>query len=260
MSKPVEPCQASIKTLVLIVSRTNVFERRLAIRQTFANKTKMPKDVRLHFFVGNPYNETVQLELDEEHKQFGDVIQMDFKDAYTNLSLKAYGIFQWMDSYCNQAEFLLKLDDDTIVDFERLQFWIENKFRRFGAQHPKFYIGGQFFGGNVWTGRNKGSKWYLSDEQWPMNVSMPSYTAGSAVLLSRPAVAAILNWTSQVNEIPIDDVLILGQLADLAQVYKIEDVEHFRYKDYVNTPLLIKESSKEYMSLRPRAKTTATKC
>jgi hypothetical protein len=37
-------------------------------------------------------------------------------------------IFQWQQTFCSSAKFLLKIDDDLVVDLDRLDFWIKNRY------------------------------------------------------------------------------------------------------------------------------------
>ena len=37
--------------------------------------------------------------------------------------------YQWQQKFCSNAEFVMKTDDDTIVDLPRLEFWIDKKFK-----------------------------------------------------------------------------------------------------------------------------------
>lgn len=46
-----------------------------------------------------------------------------------------YAGFQWQQEYCQNAEWLLKADDDTVVLLPRLQYWIDAKFRQIARKH-----------------------------------------------------------------------------------------------------------------------------
>jgi hypothetical protein len=53
---------------------------------------------------------------------------------------------QWQREYCPDVQFLLKTDDDTVVDLDRLQWWIDNDFSQRTAQHPSAVFGGLWRG------------------------------------------------------------------------------------------------------------------
>jgi len=226
MSKPVEPCASNITTLVLVSTRPSAFSARIGIRQTWASDSKLPNNYRIHFVVGTTANTSVQERLNEEKHRFADIIQADFVDTYQNLTFKTFTIFQWMDAYCKNVQFLLKMDDDTIIDFNRLQFWIDHKIRAFGNQNKKLEFGFMF--PNFKPVRDNSSKWYVPYNVYPAE-RFPDYLSGDAYLISSNAVSEILKFVKKVDVVSIDDMLFTGLLADLAGVLKVEGDEHFRY-------------------------------
>merc|ERR1719318_1150205 len=41
---------------------------------------------------------------------------MDFADTYTNLTIKSVMALRWVLDYCYEAEFVIKADDDTLIN------------------------------------------------------------------------------------------------------------------------------------------------
>ncbi|KAF7631181.1 Hexosyltransferase [Meloidogyne graminicola] len=39
-----------------------------------------------------------------------------------------HAALQWQQTFCPQAKYVMKTDDDTVVHLERLDFWINIKF------------------------------------------------------------------------------------------------------------------------------------
>lgn len=72
--------------------------------------------MRTVFLVGNPSNQNQTEKLQNESKIFNDIVQEDFMDTYANLTLKTVMAFKWSAKYCPQAKFLLKIDDDILVN------------------------------------------------------------------------------------------------------------------------------------------------
>ena len=68
------------------------------------------------FCTGSTLDENIQRSLEEESQEYGDLVQGDFLDNYYNLSYKAIMGNLWVAEFCNQAEFLVKTDDDMFVD------------------------------------------------------------------------------------------------------------------------------------------------
>ena len=49
----------------------------------------------------------------------------DFKEDYFNLTIKHVFALKWIASYCNDVSYILKADDDVIVNLPLLQHIIE---------------------------------------------------------------------------------------------------------------------------------------
>ena len=47
---------------------------------------------------------------------YGDLIQGNFMDTYRNLTYKSIMGHMWVSNFCNQAEFVVKTDDEIYVD------------------------------------------------------------------------------------------------------------------------------------------------
>ena len=71
---------------------------------------------KLVFLLGYPEIERKQELLLEENQKYKDIVQGDFLDTYHNLSYKAIMGNLWVSEFCEQAEFVVKTDDDMFVD------------------------------------------------------------------------------------------------------------------------------------------------
>lgn len=61
--------------------------------------------------------------LNEENATFGDLLIGAFTDCYGNLSIKSASMLKWAAIHCPEAAFLLKVDDDVLLNpfyFEEL--------------------------------------------------------------------------------------------------------------------------------------------
>ena len=52
----------------------------------------------------------------KENVQHADIVQGNFVDSYRNLSYKATMGNLWVSEFCEQAEFVVKTDDDMFID------------------------------------------------------------------------------------------------------------------------------------------------
>ena len=75
-----------------------------------------------HICVGATTDQDVQMSLEEESQQHGDLVQGDFLDTYRNLSYKAIMGSLWVAEFCGQAEFVVKIDDDCFLDLYEVKY------------------------------------------------------------------------------------------------------------------------------------------
>ena len=59
-----------------------------------------------------------------ENRKFGDIVQGDFVDSYNNLSFKGIMGNLWVAEFCEQADFVVKTDDDLYYDLFEVYFII----------------------------------------------------------------------------------------------------------------------------------------
>ncbi|KAL3079664.1 hypothetical protein niasHS_013946 [Heterodera schachtii] len=85
--------------------------------------------------------DNVQQQMYEEQKKHGDLLLFRFVVKYLNLHFKSFGGFVWQQRHCASAEWMLKMDDDTVVLLPRMAHWIETKFRHIARKHPLLFVG-----------------------------------------------------------------------------------------------------------------------
>ena len=71
---------------------------------------------RLVFLLGAPQDREVEKHIEAENAEHKDLVQGQFSDTYANLSYKNIMGKLWVSEYCEQAEFVVKTDDDQFVD------------------------------------------------------------------------------------------------------------------------------------------------
>lgn len=55
-------------------------------------------------------------QLRQESDQFRGMVQGDFHDSYHNLTYKNLMGLKWTLEHCPEARFIMKVDDDTMID------------------------------------------------------------------------------------------------------------------------------------------------
>ena len=107
---------------VSIISAPGYFDKRESIRNSWISdmlkktKEKQMDMIGYAFILGQTDNKEDQERIRKESETFGDILQIDMKDDYYNLTLKVVGLLNWLDTNCQQANFVLKVDDDVYVN------------------------------------------------------------------------------------------------------------------------------------------------
>lgn len=175
----------------------------------------------------NEAERAVQRVLGREYGRYGDLVQCQSRDTYTNLTLKSIAALEWTRQYCPWARYLLKTDDDMFIDVRRLLRFI-NKVETesvtessVSGLHPRplepvhdpyelFTLGADLFESGatpsfdielpptIWGRlahgwrpiRQHNSKYYVSRTQYTGRV-YPDFCTGPAYLMTRSAVSPL---------------------------------------------------------------------
>ncbi|KAL3079680.1 hypothetical protein niasHS_013962 [Heterodera schachtii] len=172
--------------------------------------------------------DNVQQQLNEEQKKHGDLVLLrGFMDEYINLHFKMYGGFVWQQRHCAGVEWLIKVDDDTVVHLPRMAHWIENKFRHIATKHPLLFVG---VGGPRLPLRDSNGpfqKWSVSREMYPGEM-YPPFVLGGFYMATTETVKTVLAQTHKINALFLEDVMYTGILAELANATVLDQRgEHF---------------------------------
>lgn len=178
-------------------------------------------------------------EVAQEAAQHGDLVVADFQEHYRNLTYKHVLALRWAAAFCPSAAFLLKMDDDILVDV-----WALAGLLRAGpvlGEGQEVVPGGAGGGGRrlsrsgVWAAglvqrgllpQRGGGKWRVSRAEYPGHV-YPDFLAGWAYVATRPAAAALLRAAARLPPFWIDDVHITGTAAALAGVPRYSLGRHY---------------------------------
>lgn len=189
------------------------FDRRQASRNTWVKEAK-EHEMRPLFFIGLPADERTQQELQIEAKQFNDIIQFGFIDNYYNLTLKALSILRWIRKNCLTSDYVLKTDDDVLVNVPLLDTMIKEK---------KFADG---LTGKMLTTRSNrrfGHKWFMPPDIYEYRFYRFLY--GFSYVMSKNSVKRMYKKASNFSHpvLDIDDLFMTGVLAGKARVLIFND-------------------------------------
>lgn len=205
-----ESCTKDHYLIIYVHSGPGNTERRRVIRANWASTEILNKHkAKLIFVTGLVDDDNIQASLENESELFKDIIQSNFTDTYRNLTYKAISGMKWVSENCPNTVYVLKTDDDIVVDIHRvvrlMRSYIEHKWGKTNI-----------LAGYIWphmnVDRNKSSKWYTSEEEFPSAFFL-KYCSGSAYLMSTDVVQKFYNKSLTTPFFWVDDYYVTGMLA-----------------------------------------------
>ncbi|XP_033758590.1 beta-1,3-galactosyltransferase 1-like isoform X1 [Pecten maximus] len=191
-----------VNILVLISSIHKNRERRDMYRKTWLTYTKNnTADIRYAFIFGDINDTDANAALLEESKLYNDILQEDFHDSYTNLSIKTMMAFKWASTHCAHAQYLMKTDDDMYVNIPGVR-----KAIRDNSQQLQTSIGGKCFP-EADPVRDKTSKWYVSYQYYPKKY-YPGYCSGTGYVTSMRMLKDVYKVSKHVPFFYLEDVFV----------------------------------------------------
>ena len=119
-----------IDLVILVHTAPQNFEKRKRIRESFANKDSfLPFQVRVVFLLGVTRDKDLASQVLFENKKYRDSVIGDFVDDYHNLTLKGVMGFRWVSEHCSHARFVLKIDDDVLVNTYKILYSLTKHLR-----------------------------------------------------------------------------------------------------------------------------------
>ncbi|XP_068939307.1 beta-1,3-galactosyltransferase 2-like [Petaurus breviceps papuanus] len=192
--------------LMLVMTRPQDVVVRQAIRQTWGNETLVPGVVICRLFVlGLPqplFAQELQTLLEEEDREYGDLLQVGFLDTYRNLTLKVLTGLEWMAQYCHTAHYVLKVDTDVFLN---PSFLVQQVLQPNRPLQPNFITGHIYR--NPVPLRTQGHKWYMPPELYSQN-KYPAYCGGPGYVMSSSLALRILTVAKRLKAIYLEDVFV----------------------------------------------------
>ena len=209
--------------VVLVHTAIGNFERRKLIRNTWGNISMFQNHkMRIVFLLGKPDKNLYQRAINLESKLHGDIVQGTFIDTYHNLTNKAVLGLTWVTENCRQAKFVLKVDDDVVVNTPRLLKLLETKYahvnRTIICTEVRPNGTARIFRG----GKNK-----VENAQFPNMTYWPmTFCPGRFVIYTADLINELLSAVDTTSFLWLDDVYVTGLLAA-----KVDNVKHLIAED-----------------------------
>jgi len=195
--------------LVMIASASWQFERRKVIRETWASQKIENKTLKYLFFIGNDHK--AEKELNQEFKQYGDIVEENFQENYYNLTLKTIGQLKWATYYCPNMKYGLHIDDDVfgqvtdIVQFLAHQEMQKDLIGCSKVFHPVV---------------RRDGKWNMPIESYPGN-QYPLGCVGWCFVMSANVIRDLYWMSLDTPLIFLEDVTTTGILREKIGVDKV---------------------------------------
>ena len=208
-------CTRKVLLLIMVFTGPANFDRRTAIRKTWATDPSMNIRWKTVFLLGQAAGDRIQNEyLEAEEMIHRDLIRGDQDENYYNLTLKTQMGLEWASKYC-EFQFLLKADDDVFVNPYMLVDYLEKP----DTPQTKLYTGRCFYGAIP----HRQGKYAVSMEEYNKTV-YPGFCVGPAYLLSSDLVYKVVElFDANKKPLKLEDVYI-GTLVE--QIGGVKAVMH----------------------------------
>ncbi|KAM3721744.1 Beta-1,3-galactosyltransferase bre-2 [Dirofilaria immitis] len=212
----IEACKQGPKYLVVIISRTSSFDIRNAIRDTWINpnNSNILRNgfVVAYFLVGMKSDTMIMMKIIEESKKYNDLIVTSIEDIYETLTLKVYTAMYFKETYCQNVTYYIKVDDDVVLDLDRLDQQIislSNLAYIYGAIRYKEAVI-----------RQRMSKYFIPYKCYSRNF-YPPFALGMMYIIPREAFRKIWHALPMAVWLKLEDIFYTGIVADIASVKRI---------------------------------------
>nr|XP_054755280.1 beta-1,3-galactosyltransferase 1-like [Lytechinus pictus] len=185
--------------LVLIFSLQRNSLRRNAIRRTWGS----PKDIKgkhivTLFLLANDTTFKNGSSVEQESMQYKDILMEDFTDTYKNLTYKTVMGVKWASTFCPNANFIMKTDDDMYVNYVNIISHLTNLV----IPTLNYVTGFVIHGGPI---RSPKSKWYMPRSIYPDD-RYPPFCSGSGYVFSGDVAKKVYEISLYTPYLYLEDV------------------------------------------------------
>ncbi|XP_024518666.1 beta-1,3-galactosyltransferase GALT1 [Selaginella moellendorffii] len=213
---PLPPKGKALDMFIGVFSTGNNFERRMAVRRSWMQYELVRSGkIAVRFFVGLDQNQQVNVELWKEAVAYGDIQLLPFIDYYNLITLKTLAICIYATKIV-KSRYVMKTDDDTFVRVDEVYASV----RRTNRSEALLY---GLIEGDSKPNRDYRSKWYITEEEWPLP-RYPPWAHGPGYIFSRDIARFVVKRNEEMR-------LKLFKLEDVAMGAWIEEYGRVRKKN-----------------------------
>lgn len=215
VTKP-DVCSPPPYMLIMCLTAPKNFQQRAAIRKQIRDfNAKSNYVLRPLFVIGQGGLPAIQSQIEDEVRENNDILQSSMTEGYGKLSYKTNMAFIWTQCFCPGAKYVLKIDDDVVLNFEVLTSHIRAKH---GTKTPELLIECPSVMRNMrpWRPRPSGGsstimgKWSVKTFEMNRRV-WPDFCPGWAYLTTPSTAIRIAEMSANMK----DDVLRVNRLDDI---------------------------------------------
>jgi hypothetical protein len=199
-------------------------EARDIIRTTWGSASVPEATFKLVFLLGATAEQELQSSIAKENDQHQDMVQGDFLDTYRNLSYKNIMGNLWVSQFCEQANFVVKTDDDQYVDLYEVLVLTRRYYNSLEYIKDRFLLCPVLRGNPIL--RDPGIKWFVSDGEIPTEVEFyPNHCTGWLHIASPGTSRALAEAATRVSFFWIDDAWVTGYIARHLNITHLDIVD-----------------------------------
>ncbi|XP_060531519.1 beta-1,3-galactosyltransferase 5-like [Cylas formicarius] len=216
-------CAGDVVVVIVITSYCGNIDTRNWIREALNGDDFVRLNIRKIFLLGKApdNNYILQTSVTKEYNKFKDTVQGNFLEAYRNLTYKHVMGLKWVNEFCSNAQYVIKMDDDIVFNIERLKELLNS---------VKEVSKSEFIAGYVLNHyqpiREVGNKWYVSRQEYIMDY-YPKFVSGWFYITNPQTVSKIISLTYTIKYFWIDDIYITGIIASTLKIKRFDISQYF---------------------------------
>ncbi|XP_074652477.1 beta-1,3-galactosyltransferase 5-like isoform X2 [Tubulanus polymorphus] len=203
-------CRGNPKTVVVIISHSENYKQRLAIRATWAKSTS---DIRYVFLLGLSPDQLWEKFVSIEMDTYGDIVEIDMIEMYYKLTMKSGAMVKWVNEFCRNVKYVIKVDDDMYLDAEQYTSALDAH-----ANQTAYFL--CYLVRRPGVDRNPKSKFYVSRKMWSLS-RYPDYCSGTGYGFTANIIPELWRTSLETKLMNNEDVWLTGVV-----VSKMKGVKH----------------------------------
>ncbi|UJR21659.1 hypothetical protein I4U23_024736 [Adineta vaga] len=226
-TSPKYPLYIIIKTRA--VSSGTYLQRRMFTRSSWGREAHA-LGIPVIYAIGKPKDDHVQMMLELENKNYGDLLQFNYIDAYYNITIKSTGIFNWFATRGCQhvTPYLFVVDDDVLLNLPPFLAMISSHMFNFNTIYGLYLADIE---------PHPTGKWSVSLTDFP-NRTYPTFIIGASILYPSIIVPRLVDGVYNLVDknqpiLFLDDVLFSGIIAEQLGIQRapMSGIEDCSYTD-----------------------------